>query len=258
MTRRIVAIVIAVVLAGLGTAGVLFYALNADQRAKDRLTGAVQIAIAAKRIPAGTSGARIREENLVRFENVPKTSAPSDALSSIPAGLDNLVVTSNVQVGQVLLRAMFDQQNTVAGGLSLPEGKMAVTVETSVPEQVAGYVQAGSQITVFITYDVLDSNGRATGFTRTRTLLPRVEVVAVGSYSPPRDSLAGTSSQGTSGRSGSLLVTLAVGQSEAERLVEAVRTGKLYVGLLTDSVTVRPGSGVDNADTGGGVAPLFP
>jgi pilus assembly protein CpaB len=256
MTRRILAILVAVVLAGLGTVGVLVYALNADQRATSRLTDAARVAIATKRIPAGTSGARIRVENLVRFENVPKASAPSDALSTIGADLDALVVTSNVQPGQLLLRAMFGEQNTAASGLSLPDGTMAITVETSVPEQVAGYVQVGSQITLFLTYEPVRGDGRATGLTRTRILLPRTEVVAVGTYTPPRDTTIG--SQNAPARTGALLITVAVNQIEAERLVEAVRTGKLYIGLLTDSVTVRPGSGVDNADTGGGVTPLFP
>jgi pilus assembly protein CpaB len=255
MTRRILAIVVAVVLAGLGTVGVLFYALSADQRARDNLTGAVQVAVANKRIPSGTTGARIRDENMMSIETMPKSSLPKDfqTISSIDDKLEKLVVTSNVQPGQLLLREMFNESTTVASGLSLPDGMMAVSVETSVPEQVSGYVQQGSQIAIFVTYDVTSKDG--TTVTRTRVLLPKVEVVSVGTYTPS-DTTGDTGVAVSKG--GTLLVTVAVGQNDAERLIEGVRTGQLYVGLLTDTVTVRPGGGIDNSDGGSGVTPLFP
>ena len=55
----------------------------------------------------------------------------------------------------------------------------------------------------------------------------------------------------------SLMITVAVGQREAERLIEGLSHGTLYLGLLTDSVRVSTDGGVDNTDTGGGTAPLF-
>jgi hypothetical protein len=53
------------------------------------------------------------------------------------------------------------------------------------------------------------------------------------------------------------MLTVAVSQAEAERLIEGLSHGTLYLGLLTDSVQVAPGGGVDNTDSGGGGAPLF-
>jgi pilus assembly protein CpaB len=145
-----------------------------------------------------------------------------------------------------LLRAHFGSRSAVTSGLPLPEGKMAVTVETGAPEQVAGYVQAGSQVAIFLTYDVVDSNGNTTGIERTRVLIPRVEVLAIGTNQRAR-----TSTSGSGGGSGSLLLTLAVNQAEAERLIEGLSHGTLYLALLTDSVVVTPGAGVDNTDSGG-------
>jgi len=72
MTRRIVAIIIAIGLAAVGTAGGLYLVLSADQRAQDRIEDAVTVAVAAKRIPAGTSGARVLADGMVRFERMPK------------------------------------------------------------------------------------------------------------------------------------------------------------------------------------------
>jgi pilus assembly protein CpaB len=253
MTRRIFAITIAIVLAALGTAGGLFLIVSADERAQARITDAVTVAIATKRIPVGTTGERVRSEGMVRFERLPKVSVPADALSEIGTDLDDLVLTSNVAIGQVLLSANFGRRSEVTSGLALPDGKMAVTVETGAPEQVAGYVQPGSQVAVFLTYEVLDNKGDRTGVERTRVLLPRVEVLALGTYQPGdtrEDATAG--SQG-----GSVMLTVAVDQEEAERLIEGLSHGTLYLGLLTESVDVRAGSGVDNTDSAGGTSPLF-
>jgi pilus assembly protein CpaB len=259
MTRRILAIMIAIVFAAVGTAGVLFYALSADQRARSNIDG-VTVAVADKRIPVGTSGARIRAENLIRLERLPKGSVPSDALPDVSAELDKLVVTSSIAPGQVLMLAMFGEQSKVTSGLNLPDGTMAVTVETGAPEQVAGYVRPGSRIAVFLTYNMLDEELKETKVQRTRVLLANVEVLTVGTYQPGRAangaSDTGTTSN-TSSSNGSLLVTVAVTQAEAERLIEGLHTGKLYLGLLTDAIEVTPGTGVENTDSGGGISPLF-
>jgi len=257
MTRRIVAITIAIVLAALGTAGGLFLVISADARAQARIEDAVTVAIATKRIPIGTTGARIRADNMVRLERMPKSSVPSDALSEISAEHDKLVVTSNVAAGQVLIAANFGEQSKITSGLPLPEGKMAVTVETGAPEQVAGYVQAGSQVAIFLTYNVIEKGGKKTNIERTRVLLPRVEVLAVGTYQSSQARNGSTTGTSAPARSGSLMITVAVDQQEAERLIEGLSTGTLYLGLLTESVDVRSGTGVDNADTGGGTVPLF-
>jgi pilus assembly protein CpaB len=255
MTRRIFAVTLAIVLAALGTTGGLFLVLTADARARAHITDAVTVVIAAKRIPSGTTGARVRGDNMIRLERMPKAAVPSDALSEIGADLDKLVTMSSIPPGQVLIAANFGEQSKVTSGLDLPAGKMAITVETGAPEQVAGYVQPGSQIAIFLTYQVVDPNGQKTGIERTRVLLPRVEVLAVGTYQPGGTKSA--TATATTSRGGSLLVTVAVTQQEGERLIEGLSHGTLYLGLLTDSVDVRPGGGVDNTDTGTGSSPLF-
>lgn len=256
MTRRILAIVLAVSLAGVGAIGVLIWALKADQRVRDRLTDAVSVAIATKPIPAGYTGARIRTEGMFRIEKMPRSSVPRDFLPDVGADEERKVVMSSVATGQILYKALFGQPGIVTAGLSLPDGKMALTVKTGVPEQVAGYVQPGSKVAIFLTYDVTDEDFRPTGEKRTRVLLPTVDVLAVGGYRVPRnDGVTGTASQVQA--DGELLLTLAVDQSQAERLVQALHSGELYCALITDSVNVTPGVGVDNRDAGSGTSPLF-
>jgi pilus assembly protein CpaB len=259
MTRRILAISIAIVLAALGTAAGLVLVLSADARAQNRISDPVTVVIAVKRIAVGTTGASLRTGEMVRMEKMPKASVPSDALPEIGPELDKLVVTSSIAPGQILLAANFGEQSKVTSGLALPEGKMAVTVETGAPEQVAGYVQVGSQVAIFLTYTVVEPNGTRTNIQRTRVLLPRVEVLAVGTYQSTRTTTGGTTgTAGSAARSGSVMLTVAVSQADAERLIEGLSHGTLYLGLLTDSVQISPGSGVDNTDGGSGGSPLFP
>lgn len=258
MTRRILAVTIAIVIATLGTAGVLYYALTADARARASIHDAVTVAIATTRIPTGTTGAAIRAGNMVRLVRMPKSSVPGDALSSIDASYDTEVVTSDISMGQVLLAANFGPPSQATSGLTLPQGMMAVTVQTGAPEQVAGYVRPGSQVVIFLTYHPIDGNGNTqSSIQRTRVLLPKVEVVAVGTYTPPTNGQSGTSGASQTSASGTLLLTLAVDQTSAERLVNGMSTGSLYLGLLTGSTTVTPNNGVQNTDTAGGVSPIF-
>jgi pilus assembly protein CpaB len=246
MSRRILAITIAIVLATLGTVGGLVLVLSAESRAQDRISNPVTVAVATVAIPVGTTGEAIRTHDMVRLVKMPKTSVPDDVLSDVDQELDTLVVTSNIAVGQLLLRANFGEDASVTGGLALPPGLMAVTVETGAPEQVAGYVQPGAEVAIFVTYPVLQTNGNTTNIERTRVLLPRVTVLAVG------QGRGGS----TNSPSNSVMVTVAVNQTDAERLISALNAGTLYLGLLGDSVQVTPGSGVDNTDRGGGT-PLF-
>jgi pilus assembly protein CpaB len=255
MTRRILAILVAIVLGAIGTGGLLLYAATADERARSNIE-AVTVAVAAKRIPVGTSGARIRAEEMVRLEQVPRVAMPSDALPEVSAELDRLVLTSTVEPGQILLSAMFSNSSSVTSGLNLPDGTMAVTVETGVPEQVAGYVRPGARIAIFLTFKLLDDKKEETNVQRTKVLLPGVEVISTGTYRPPQNGQNGSADGSTTQSSGSMLVTVAVTQAEAERLIEGLHTGKLYLGLLTDSIEVVPGPGVDNVDTTG-AGPLF-
>ncbi len=254
MTRRLLAIAVAIVLAAVGTAGVLWYAFSADSRAQARISNPVTVAIATQAIPAGTTGASIKARKLVRYEKMPQDAVPSDALREIGVDQDKLVLTSNIAAGQVLMAANFGTQSQVASGLALPDGKMAITVQTGAPEQVAGYVQRGSRVAMFLTYKVTTASGEETKIRRTRVLLPDVEVLAVGAYSR-NNSSNGANASG--GGNGTLLVTVAVNQAEAERLIQGLNVGSLYLGLLTDSTTVKPGPGVDNRDSDSASTPIF-
>jgi pilus assembly protein CpaB len=246
MRRRILAGLAAVALAAVGCLAVLAYVRNADARA---LAGraAAWVLVTTRRVPAGTTGRELREQGYARRVAMPAGTVPADALGSLDPRLDALAVTGDVQPGQLLLRAMFGAPTRLSGGLALPPGTLAVSVEMTAAARVAGYVRPGAKVAVFDTYK---APGRAGADQATRVLLPRVEVIAVGergtagaatSAGTPASTSAEQPAPGTT-----MLITVAVGQDEAERLVHGAQTGTLYLALLDDSAKIEPGQGVDD------------
>jgi pilus assembly protein CpaB len=251
MKRRLLIIVLALVFAAIGTGGVLAYAKGADARA---ITGmkAVSVLVAKKPIPAGTSAGAALNRGLLAAEKMPAASVPSDAVRSVVPALSHLVTSAAVQPGQLLLRAMLVKKAkagpgavTAPGAVTLPAGMIEVTINLCVPEAVAGGLQAGSQVAVFDT--IVPGAGSAgagcsgqhieqPGTVKTRVVLPRVQVMSVGT--PPASgqasSAAAASSAGQSTSAGSpTLVTLAVSQADAERLIQVSVTGLPYLALLS-------------------------
>ena len=156
--------------------------------------------------------------------------------------------------GQLLLRPMLVTATaaTAQGALAIPRGMVAVTVPLCMSAAVAGYVQTGSEVAVFDTYGGRNSNVQANcgqagsapqppggGAIRTRIVLPRVLVLSVGAAGAAASHATGLLSQpgsgGSTSSSGTQLVTFAVSQADAERLILISETGVAYLALLTPS-----------------------
>jgi pilus assembly protein CpaB len=258
LKRRILTVGLAVLLAVLGAAGVLAYVRGADARAVEGMK-TVSTLIAKQEIPGGTSASTALHEGLLASQQLPASSVPPDAVSSITPDISSLVLSANVQTGQLLLRSMLvtSAQATSTGALAIPKGMVAVTVSTCMHAAVAGYVQPGSQVAVFGTYSDTKNNGSQScggsgsspgsgqtnlAHVHTRILLPRVQVLAFGAAPPSGQN--GTSSGTASSNSSSnqnassqntVMVTLAVSQADAERLITLDSSGLTYMALLTPS-----------------------
>jgi pilus assembly protein CpaB len=255
--RRILTITLALLLAVLGTAGVLAYVHQANARAIAGVK-AVTALVAQQAIPAGTSAGAAEHEGLLTSQQLPASSVPADAVTSITPDISSLVLSATVQPGQLLLRPMLvtTAQATSAGALAIPNGMVAVTVSTCMPGAVAGYVQPGSRVAVFGTYSDVKNNGSQScggsgsspgsgqtnlAHVHTRVLLPQVLVLAVGpAPSGGTNDTSGTSVNSTAASadpttspSSQVLVTLAVSQANAERLITLDSSGLTYMALLT-------------------------
>jgi pilus assembly protein CpaB len=252
--RRVLTVALAMLLAVLGTGGVLAYVRQADNRA---LAGqkAVSVLVAGQLIPSGTTVAAALRDGMLTSQKLPAASLPSDAMSSVPAGESALVLSADVQPGQLLLRPMLvTAAQVTSGGLGIPAGMVAVTIDLCLPAAVAGNVKAGSQVEVFDTYgpkaSALTANCSQSheqqdyGDVRTQLVLPRVQVLSIG---PATASTSGTSATGTSSgtsqtsaaSSTDVLVTVAVSPASAGRLIQLTETGLPYLALLTGASQTR-------------------
>ena len=262
MRRALLAACVAVLLALVGCVAVTLYAKTADARAL-RGQRAVRVLVAHARIAAGTTGQSIRDGHEVDVVTVPAATVPADALSAIDDSLLTLAVSADQQPRQLLLRGAFGTPAGNSGGLAIPDGMLAVSVSMRMPAQVAGYVQPGSQVAVFDTFNVAEGKGTPAGPVpagdglannhgydqATRLLLAKVRVLAVGTHAAADKASGGTGLSGSSSAQGdaqAVLVTVAASQDDAQRLVHAAQTGVLYLALLGAGTDPHPGAGTDN------------
>jgi pilus assembly protein CpaB len=243
MKNRALIIILAVLLAVCGSAGVFLYVRSADARA---IAGqqAVTVLVAKERIPAGTSGDSLAD--LVEQQQMPKSSVPANTLSSVDTTVAGLVTSSELAAGQLLTKPLFTEAASLAKGISIPDGMIAVTVPTEAWQRAGGLIQKGSKVAVFDTFTIMEGKGNTPsgdGLSKqyernqsTRLLLTGLEVLSV------VDEKQGAED----GDVGKAIVTVAVKQADAEKLIHGQQTGTLYFALLGGKSEVAPGNGVDN------------
>lgn len=271
MARRILAAAAALVLALVAGGAVLFYVRTADARA---LAGqqAVKTWIAAEPVPAGTSLKTAIDDGLIRPELVALKGVPAGALQDRDLD-DDLRATGDIVPGEIVLAERFDDEVAVEGRLVVPEGKLAVTVELTDPAKVGQFLNVGSRITVFDTFNVQEADPSGTTpagdklqdrheYTRaTRVLLPDVEVLAVGQTTTKQttaETALSTEQTGLAATATTLtvtLVTVAVDQAQAEKLVHGIHTGTLYFALRSGDIEVVVGEGTNDRRLFGVEAP---
>jgi pilus assembly protein CpaB len=191
-------------------------------------------------IPAGTTGASAEQQGLVVQQQVPVKLVPSGAVTDLNT-VAGLVAINDIPAQQVLLGQLFTTDRR-GGALTIPDGRMAVTVELKeLPQRVAGFVTPGSQVAVFDSYGATGgtsgSSAPDTSGLATRMLLPRAEVIAVGPNALTK-SLTDPSVATT-------LMTLALNEKQSSQIIQASQTGELYFALLTPHAKATSSAGVN-------------
>jgi pilus assembly protein CpaB len=258
--RRTLTIALAGVLALLGAVAVLAYARQANNRAIAGIQAETVLA-ATGAIRAGTSLGTAQHDHLLTTEKVPVASLSTAPVRSVTAANAHLVMSANVASGQVLLQNMLASTSSVtaSGGFVIPAGMVAVTVNMCVSEAVADYVIPGSYVAVFNTLvsaqaselqRICDTGHaaipggaiRSTQDAATMLVLQKAEVLAVGQNPVTQSSSGGSGATVTTDPSNSsssspdeVLVTLAVNQADAERLILIDEVGLPYMALLGSS-----------------------
>lgn len=234
MDRRKMLLVLAAVIAALGTMLVWLYVRGAEGRAQEQFES-VNVIVAKQDIAAGETFADASEAGKLEKKAVPANVRLTGAQDDLQ-GLKGKVALTTIYAGEQLIDAKWGgigDIDVTSKVIAIPKGKMAVTVNLTDPQRVAGFVQPGSEVMVFVS---VEPEKTRTWFSR--TLLRRVTVLGVGETSTVTSTKTTSEGESTTTPLPQTLVTLAVDQTQAERLQWGTNFGILGLGLLTDDTKI--------------------
>ncbi len=183
--------------------------------------GAGTAFVATNDIPAGT-----RWEDMtstLKRKEVPSDVRPATAVAS-NSQLNGKSTVQSIAKGEIVTTTKFNTSSS--GGLEIPAGHNAVTINVGVPQAVARYIQAGAQTNVYASYKTLPGASPADASV-TKLLLSNIKVLA---NQPMRTEAEETAE--ASAPSSEILLTLALNPAQAEQLIFAKENGSLWFGLV--------------------------
>lgn len=240
MDRRRVLLVVAALIAALGTLLVFLYVRGADQRADEKYH-AVRVLKAVKQITAGETVAAAQAAGKIEESSVGEGERLPDALTSL-ASLDGQIAQTTVFPGEQIVASKFGTTPASTNQLTIPKGMIAVSVNLTDTARVAGFVNPGDKVAIF-----MNSTGGAGLGSFSRLLLTDVEVIAVGGTTVVSTTKTDATGTKTEEQLPSTLFTLGVTQAQAQKILFATGNGELAFGLLNGDSKVAPDTGV-NAD----------
>lgn len=236
MGRRTILLIVAALVAVVGSGMVFLYVKGADDRAME-LQEPVKVLKAVAQIEPGETLSDASAAGKIQLLEVPLEQRLEGAMTSI-GDSGQLVALTRIFPNEQITASKFGspgEQDT----LIMPPGKFAVSVNLSDTGRVSGFVSPGSEVALFLTGPT-GSNGEE----GTRVLIPKVQVVAVGQTTMTTSTTTTSEGAQTTESLPLTLFTLAVDQSEAEKIMYAASHGELSFGLLNDDSKVKPSAGV--------------
>jgi pilus assembly protein CpaB len=235
--RRVALLTAAIVIAAIGTTLVYLYAKQANDRAIADAEP-VDVLVASLLIPAGTTADQALQQNLIETKSIPSDSVAEGAVGDISV-LAGKVAIGPIYPGQQILTQLFGDTTGAVTGINIPKGLLAASYTFTDTARVAGFVNAGSKVSIFLTSPAASPQKDEP---TTRLLLPEIQVLAVGNVTatPPTDP-----SKANPEALPRATMTLALTQQQIEKMTFAETQGTLYLGLRNDSSEVSPGPGVN-------------
>ncbi|MGF9756877.1 Flp pilus assembly protein CpaB [Microvirga sp. 0TCS3.31] len=244
MARRSVLLAVALVIALVGTALIVLYVQGIDKRA---VAGQelVEVLAATDTIDPGETVAAAMEAGKFAKRQVRRDDMVDGALSST-GSISDLVSLSTIYAGEQVIAPKFGTMNDTEG-LIIPDDKVAISVELSDPARVAGFVNPGSDVAIFLSADPIrrfPDGSEQTLPPYTRLLLPKVQVIGVGTSSISSKTTTTDDGEQIVEEVPRAILTLAVDQKQAEKVIFAARNAEISFALLSEDSKVTDGPGV--------------
>jgi pilus assembly protein CpaB len=241
MDRRKALLAVAAVIAALGTMLVFLYVRGADTRADERYE-AVQVLQVVKPIAPGETVEAAQAAGKIETASVSQKDMLPDALTTTEGVAGKVAITS-IYPGEQLISSKFGATGAATNGLTIPKGKIAISINLTDPARVAGFVNPGDKVAIFMT-----GTGGDQGGTFSRLLLPSIQVIGAGTTTMVATTTTDPEGVATTDQLPKTLLTVAVTQPEAERLLYASTNGELSFGLLNSDSKAAASKGVTNTN----------
>ncbi len=257
MTRRILGIMAAAILALVGTISLVGFVAGAEERALEG-EQLMEVYVVTEPIPAGTIGAEIDE--LIAVEEVPVKVRALDAVDNLVTLADR-VAAVDLQPGEQLLDSRFIEVSDFTDreiGVQVPEDMLEVTVPLDPHRAIGGLLEPGQTVAVLASFDeseqesgLVELNGQEVALPQTvadeteqtypastdlllrKALVSAVQDTRVNAGF--NDDEEDTDRLNTAPE-GQLLVTLALEPANAERVVFAAEQGRLWFAIERETV----------------------
>jgi pilus assembly protein CpaB len=262
MERRRILVVAAALIAVLGVVLVLVYVKGSNNRAQSQYS-TVPVLVATQAIAQGESYSAASAAGKLTVKQVMTTDKVAGAEDST-TGIDKTeVAQSDIYPGEQIIAqnwvAPVNDKTAATPSLDIPEGDVAISVSLTDPERVAGFVEPGSSVAIFVTSSSADASGNVkVSGAQARVLLPSVLVLGVGSTPTANSETADPATTGAAGTAPAetlpnTLLTLAVNQQEAEKILLATgnssgTTYTLALGLLNSKSKIAQNNIVDSTN----------
>ncbi len=218
--RRTVGIVAAIVLALLGTLGLVGYV----QGAKDRAVAGeklVTVYVASDRIAAGTPVGKLADK--IETQKVPAKVRAKDAVKSLKT-VKGEVTSIEVLPGEQLVTSRFVSATAVNGTTTkgVPAGMFGATLSLDPEEALGGQIRAGDHVAIV---GILNNTGAATDpavLLSSNVLVTSVQIDGSNGDNPKRKEV-------TAAPTGKFFVTFALTQPDLEKVVTAANSGRVWL-----------------------------
>jgi Flp pilus assembly protein CpaB len=157
MNYRAKNIGIAVALAALAAILTSVYVVNYKRHVQHG-EGKVTVLVAARDIPAGTSGADVIDQHMLKEQTVPRKAVVAGAISS-PDQLSRYIATADVYQGEQVTTRRFSPPQEQGIRAQIKGTQRAYQLEGDQHQLLAGTLKAGDHVDVIGTWSVGGDNG---------------------------------------------------------------------------------------------------
>jgi pilus assembly protein CpaB len=229
MRKLNITVIVGIVVALIGAGLVFVYGHNVDNKISDG-KHTVSVLVADEALGTGmTAGDVVSHVHVAQIPDAYVVKNAIGATSSLSAtAAQTAVLVGSVPEGGQLSYSDFAAAST-ASHLAPSKGNVALSVETPISSGVARYLQPGQMVDVFATYST-------NGGSETKLFVSGVKVLSVSVAEPTtttNNSSDGTDDSDASVSAGSVIVLLDLNPKDAQKVVNAVSAGTIYLAYTT-------------------------